>query len=66
MKTRPEGLRETLEIPHKLSALGVDDARAPEIAEMAAADPTAPTNPVPVGAPELRRIFDAALEGRVG
>ena len=60
------GLREALEIPQTLAGLGVGGERAAEIAEMAAADPTAPTNPVPIGAPELRQMFDAALEGRVG
>ena len=34
--------------------------------EMAAADPTAPTNPVPAGPGEMRQILDAAMEGRVG
>ncbi len=59
------GLREELEIPHTLADLGVGGDRVDEIAEMAAADPTAPTNPIPIGAPELRQMFEAALEGRV-
>jgi hypothetical protein len=29
-------------------------------------DPTAPTNPVPAGETEMRRILDAAMEGRIG
>jgi hypothetical protein len=33
---------------------------------MAAADPTAGSNPVPVGVPELRKLYQAALSGRVG
>jgi hypothetical protein len=32
---------------------------------MAADDPTAGGNPVPVGVPELRRMFEASLEGRL-
>jgi len=60
------GLREELGIPHTLKDIGVGDERLEEISEMAAADPTAPGNPVPVGAPELRGMFVAALEGRVG
>ena len=60
------GLRETLKIPHGLDGLGVDDARAEEICQMAADDPTAPTNPIPLDPDNLRQIFDAALSGRVG
>jgi alcohol dehydrogenase class IV len=60
------GLREQLKIPHTLKGLGVGDERLDEIAEMAAVDPTAPTNPIPVGAPELKSMLLAALEGRVG
>ncbi|MGF1592667.1 MAG: iron-containing alcohol dehydrogenase [Kiloniellaceae bacterium] len=58
-------LREELKIPAKLDGLGVGDERIDEIAQMAAEDPTAPTNPVPAGAPEMRRMFEAALEGRL-
>jgi hypothetical protein len=58
-------LREELKIPAKLGGLGVDGARIDEIAAMAAEDPTAPTNPVPAGVPEMRRMFEAALEGRL-
>jgi hypothetical protein len=32
---------------------------------MAAADPTASGNPVKVGAPELRRLYENALAGRL-
>jgi len=60
------GLRDELKIPHTLRDIGVGDERLEEISEMAAADPTAPGNPVPVGAAELRSMFVAALEGRVG
>ena len=60
------GLREQLKIPHTLKEIGVGDDKLDEISEMAAVDPTAPTNPIPVGAPELKTILVAALEGRVG
>ncbi|MFQ5776272.1 MAG: iron-containing alcohol dehydrogenase, partial [Kiloniellaceae bacterium] len=43
-------LRRELKIPHTLKDLGVDDERLDELAQMAAEDPTAPGNPVPVGA----------------
>src|SRR3546814_6888334 len=58
-------LRENLKIPAKLDSLGVDGARLDEIAAMAAEDPTAPTNPIPAGVPEMRQMFEAALEGRL-
>jgi alcohol dehydrogenase class IV len=60
------GLREQLKIPHTLTEIGVGDDRLDEISEMAAVDPTAPTNPIPVGAPELKIMLVAALEGHVG
>ena len=59
-------LRTELEIPHTLAGIGVDGGRAQEICEMAAVDPTAPGNPVPLNPDNLRGMFDAALEGRVG
>jgi len=59
------GLRADLKIPHGLDGLGVDDSRAAEICEMAAVDPTAGTNPIPLDPINLRQIFDAALAGRV-
>jgi hypothetical protein len=58
-------LREELKIPATLDGLGVGGERIDEIARMAAEDPTAPTNPVPAGAPEMRKMFEMALEGRV-
>jgi len=58
-------LREELKIPAKLDGLGVGGERIDEIAEAAAEDPTAPTNPIPVGAPEMRKMFEMALEGRL-
>jgi alcohol dehydrogenase class IV len=56
-------LRQQLAIPHSLAAIGVDDRRSGEVARKAAADGNAPTNPMPVGAPELRGLFDRALRG---
>ena len=58
-------LRGELGIAHTLKDIGVDDARADELSEMAAKDPTAPTNPVPIGAAELKGMFIDALEGRL-
>ena len=59
-------LRQKFEIPHTAAELGVAEGRVSDIAAMAALDPTAPTNPVPAGETEMRRILDAAMEGRIG
>lgn len=59
-------LREDIGIPHKLAELGVDQARFDELASMAASDPCAPENPVPAGAAEMKGMYLAALEGRLG
>lgn len=58
-------LREELEIPATLADLGVGDDRLDELSEMAAVDPTAAGNPIPVGVPELRAMLVASLEGRL-
>ena len=59
------GLRSALSIPHSLREIGVGDDRVEEIAEAAAVDPTAPTNPIPLDPPSLRAMMENALEGRV-
>ena len=59
-------LRKELDIPHTTRELGVEEDRLDELSEMAARDPTGADNPIPVGVPELKRIFEAAFEGRVG
>jgi len=58
-------LRRQLAVPHTLRELGVDDARIDEMAQMAAQDPTAGGNPVPVGVKELAKLFRNALDGRL-
>ena len=58
-------LRKELSIPHTLSELGVGDERLDELARMAAEDPTAPGNPIPAGAAEMKEMFTAAIEGRL-
>jgi len=59
-------LRQRFDIAHTPADLGVDSDRLDDIADMAAKDPTAPTNPVATGPKEMRAILDAAMEGRVG
>ncbi|MGH6961734.1 MAG: iron-containing alcohol dehydrogenase [Dongiaceae bacterium] len=56
-------LRQQLGIPHTLAEMGIDDRQAAEVARKAAADGCAPTNPVPVDAPALERIFRDSLRG---
>ncbi len=60
------GLREELGIPHTAAELGVEENRLDELAEMAAVDPTAGCNPVKAGPAEMRALYAAAMEGRVG
>lgn len=59
-------LRERFDMPPTAAALGVAEDRLDDISEMAARDPTAPGNPVPAGAKEMRAILDAAMAGRIG
>ena len=58
-------LRSELAIPHSLAEIGVGEDRVEEIAEMAAVDPTAPTNPLPLDPANLKSMMISALEGRV-
>ena len=58
-------LRESFDMPHTLAAMGVTGERLDELSEMAARDPTAGGNPIPVGAAEMKEMFVAAIEGRL-
>jgi alcohol dehydrogenase class IV len=58
-------LRRELDIPHTLKDLGVDDDREDEVLQMAAVDPSAGGNPIPLGIPELKSVFESALTGRL-
>jgi hypothetical protein len=58
-------LREKFDMPHTLAAMGVTGERLDELSEMAARDPTAGGNPIPVGAAEMKEMFVAAIEGRL-
>jgi alcohol dehydrogenase class IV len=58
-------LRQAIGIPHSLAEIGIDDRDADRIGAMAAIDPTAGSNPVPVDAPALKEIFLSALSGRL-
>ncbi len=56
-------LRRQFDIPNTLDELGVEAGDLDRLAEMAAADPTAGTNPVPLDVAKLRRMLDDAFEG---
>lgn len=58
-------MREEIEVPHTLGALGVDDKQADLIAEMAIVDPSAGGNPIPLTLEGAREIFAAASLGRI-
>jgi alcohol dehydrogenase class IV len=58
-------LRKEIGIPHSVTALGMTRAHTARFSQMAVADPCAASNPVPLGEPELRAMYEAALEGRV-
>ncbi len=58
-------LRRQIGIPHTLRELGVPMGAVDQLAEEAAVDPSAGGNPVPVGVPELKALFVAAIEGRL-
>jgi alcohol dehydrogenase class IV len=59
------GLREELEIPNDLSALGVTDDHLGQLAEMAVVDPSAGGNPVALTVENLTTLFGDALHGRM-
>ncbi len=58
-------LRKQINIPNDLSQIGIDHARLDEIAEMATADPSAATNPLPFNATAYREIAKRAVAGNL-
>lgn len=58
-------LRAEIGIPHTLTDLKVDPAAVDRLAEMAAVDPCAGGNPVPVGVAEHVHLYHAALSGEL-
>jgi len=59
-------LRDQFELPHTAAELGVAEDRLSDIADMAAKDPTAPTNPIEAGPEQMRAMLDAAMQGTMG
>ncbi len=58
-------LRREVGIPNTLAEIGVKPEHLDRFAAMAAEDPTAGGNPVKAGVPEMRRMYEAALTGRL-
>ncbi|MBI5511608.1 MAG: iron-containing alcohol dehydrogenase [Deltaproteobacteria bacterium] len=58
-------LRREVGIPHTLAELGVKPEAAPALAERAAVDPTAGSNPVALNPTNLRQLIERALSGRM-
>lgn len=58
-------LRSALGIPHTAAALGVTEDLIPQIAAMAAEDPSAGGNPTPFGVAEATTVLTAALRGEI-
>jgi alcohol dehydrogenase class IV len=58
-------LRQQIGIPHTLKDLGVTMGAVDQLSEEAAVDPSAGGNPVPIGAPQLKQMFVASIEGRL-
>jgi alcohol dehydrogenase len=58
-------LRRTTGIPHTLAAAGGPTDRLPELAAMAERDPTAGSNPVPLDAAALERLYRQAMAGEL-
>ena len=56
-------LREQIGIPHTLRDIGVDASFARRMAPMAAEDPSAATNPVPLDTGALERLYLRAIDG---
>lgn len=58
-------LRRQIGIPHTLAELGVKTEYLDAFSEMAAVYPTVEGNPVKAGVPEMRKMYDAAVSGRL-
>ena len=58
-------LRHDLGIPSTLGAVGVPDDEAERVAEAAAVDPTAASNPVPLDVASLRTLFLDCVHGNL-
>jgi alcohol dehydrogenase class IV len=58
-------LRQATGVPHTLRELGVGNDRFEELAAMAAVDPSAAGNPVPLDAAKLKKLYENAFAGKL-
>ena len=58
-------LREELNIPHKLSEIGLSKKAAPIVGKTAEKDPSAFTNPIPFSASDYEDIYLRAISGDI-
>ena len=58
-------LRARIGVPHTLAELGVDEARAELLAEMAAVDPSAGGNPRSFDRAAAAQVIEAAMRGKI-
>lgn len=58
-------LREHLEIPESLEAIGIDDTKVELVAQMATEDPSAGGNPIPFRQDQYGKIFIDAVKGEL-
>jgi alcohol dehydrogenase class IV len=58
-------LRAEVGIPHRLDAIGVDEAVVPRLAEMAARDPSCGGNPRPLDPAILADLYRASITGQL-
>ena len=58
-------LRQALQIPHTLSAVGFTAAHSARLAEDSIKDPTAGTNPIILSAADYETLFNNALTGNL-
>lgn len=58
-------LREKIGIQHTLADIGVEQRHVSELAPMALADPSSPTNPIPLTEANLSELFNNAITGKL-
>ena len=58
-------LRKRIGIPHTLGEIGVEERHVADLTPMAAADPSVGGNPLPIGEPELKKLFLSAIAGEL-
>ncbi len=59
------GLREQIGIPHTLAALAVKEEHIAQLAPMAAADPSSPTNPIALDSENLAGLYHRSIIGEL-